>query len=111
MDCEQCIAQGARCLDTHSTRCADSDALEIQNAPNRATCALDPPAAIQLRAGTQSHARETTAPARRECRRGARLSYHPALQRASHETVPRDETNRRLPTPPEMLCKYILLNI
>ena len=24
MDCEQCIARGARCLDTHAPRCADS---------------------------------------------------------------------------------------
>ena len=78
MDCEQCIARVAPYLDTRSPRCADSDALEIQNAPNRATCALDPPAAIQLRAGSQSHARETTVPAPRDCRRGTRLSYHPA---------------------------------
>ena len=31
--------------------------LGIQNAPNRATCALDPPAAIQLRPRTRSRAR------------------------------------------------------
>ena len=92
------IARVAPYLDTRSPRCADSDALEIQNTPNRATCALDPPAAIQLRAGTQSHALGITPPAMRDCRRGARLSYHPALQRASHETCPRDQTIRPPPT-------------
>ena len=29
MDCEQCIARGARCLDTHAPRCADSDGLVL----------------------------------------------------------------------------------
>ena len=111
MDCEQCIARVTACPDTHSARCADSDALEIQNAPNRATCALDPAAVIRLRPRTQSRAHKTVAPAPRDCRQKTRLSYHPALQRASHETVSRDQTNRRLPTPLEMLCKYILLNI
>ena len=75
-DCEQCIAQVALYLDTRSPRGADSDGLEIQNAPNRATCALDPAAAIRLRLGTQSHARGITAPAPRDCRRDARLSCH-----------------------------------
>ena len=62
------MAQVALYLDTHAPRCADFDGLEILNAPNPATCALDPAAAIQLRPGTQSRARETTAPVRRDCR-------------------------------------------
>ena len=57
MDYEQCIVQVALYLDTHAQRCADFDGLENQNAPNRATCALDPPAAIQLRPRTRSCAR------------------------------------------------------
>jgi hypothetical protein len=64
MDYEQCIVQVALYLDTHAQRCADFDGLENQNAPNRATCALDPPAAIALQQGTQSLARGTTATAR-----------------------------------------------
>ena len=35
--------------------------IEIQSAPNHATCARDPASAIQLRLETQSHKRETTA--------------------------------------------------
>ena len=98
MDCEQCMAQVALYLDTHAPRCADFDGLEILNAPNHATCALDPAAAIQLRPGTQSRARETTAPVRRDCRRGARLHRHHLHQHASHETCLRDQTIRPPPT-------------
>ena len=90
MDCEQCIARVAACPDIHSARCADSDALEIQNAPNRATCALDQRAAIEPRPRTQSRARETTAPAPRDYRQDARLSlsksYTPNQESMSYFT-------------------------
>ena len=48
--------------------------------PNRATCALDPAAAMRLRPRAQSRAHGTVAPAPRDCRQKTRLSCHAVLE-------------------------------
>jgi len=93
MDCEQCIARVAACPDTHSARCADSDALEIQNAPNRATCALDPAAAIRLRPRTQSRA-HFDRPANRRSSRSPSISSAGSARRISRPGTPRSPACR-----------------
>ena len=54
--------------------------LEIQNAPNRALCAIDQRAALEPRSRTRSSTRGTPAPARRVCQRKARLSCRVDLE-------------------------------